>query len=72
MEVERLVHLAYPGENHPLIDNFKTEVFVYGVRKPDIKLAVRCTLKRNFAETVDLTLTQETARRICKPQMDEK
>ena len=24
MEVERLVQLTYQGENHPLIDNFKT------------------------------------------------
>ena len=32
-------------KNHPLIDNYKTEVFVYGIRDPDIKLAVCSTLK---------------------------
>ena len=36
MEVERLVQLTYPGENHPLIDNIKTESFVNGIRDSDI------------------------------------
>ena len=58
MEVERLAQLADPGENHELIDNYKTEVFVYGIRDPDIKLAVCSTLKRNFAETVAFSLAQ--------------
>ena len=31
MEVERLVQLTYPGENHPLIDNIKIEAFVRGI-----------------------------------------
>ena len=43
MEVERLMWLTYPGENHPLIDNTKTEAFVSGIRDPDIKLAVCST-----------------------------
>ena len=56
MEVERLVQLTYSRENHPLIDNFKTEVFVNGIRDPGIKLAVCCRLKRTFAETVAFAL----------------
>ena len=51
MKVERLVQLTYPGENHPLIDNMKTEAFVGGIRDPDIKLAVCSTQKTTFAET---------------------
>ena len=57
VEVERLVQLTYPGENHPLIDNFKTETFVNGISDTDIKLAVCSTQKKTFAET------QETARK---------
>ena len=71
MEVARLVKLAYSGEYHPLIDNYKTVVFVHGIRDPDIKLAVCSTLKRNFAETVAFTLAQETARTIYRPQTGE-
>ena len=51
MEVERLVQLTYPGENHSLIDNIKTEAFVNGIRGSDIKLAVCSTQKATFAET---------------------
>ena len=40
MEGERLVQLTYLGEKHPLVDNFKTETFVNGIRDTDIKLAV--------------------------------
>ena len=47
MKIKRLVQLAYPGKNHPLIDFYKTEVFIYGIRDPDIKLAVCSTLKRD-------------------------
>ena len=65
MEVERLVQLAYPRENHPLIDNHKVEVFVYDIRGPEIKLA------RNIPETVPFSLAQVTAWTICRPQMDE-
>ena len=43
MEVERLVQITYPGENHLLIDNFKIEAFVNGIRDPDIKLTVCST-----------------------------
>ena len=38
MEVERLVELTYPGENHPWIDNFKAEAFVNGIRDPELNL----------------------------------
>ena len=49
IDVERLIQLSYPGENHLLTDGNKTEVFVYCIRDPDIKLAVQCsTLKKNF------------------------
>ena len=71
MEVERLVQLTYPGENHPLIDNIKTEVFVSGIRDPDIKLAVCFTQKTTFAETVAFALGQETARRISRPPVSK-
>ena len=40
VEVERLVELTYPGENHSLVDNIKIEAFVNGIRDLDIKLAV--------------------------------
>ena len=70
-DAEKLVQLAYPGENHSLIDNYKTEVFVCGIQDPDIKLVVCSTLKRNFVETVAFALAQETARMICRPQIDE-
>ena len=51
MEGERLVHLSYLGENHPLVDNFKAELFVNGIRDPDIKLAVCFPQKATFTET---------------------
>ena len=66
MEDERLVHLTYPGENHPLIDNIKTEAFVSGIRDPDIKLAVCSMQKATFA------LAQETARTISKPPVNKE
>ena len=50
MEVERLVQLTYPGKNHPLIDNIKTETFVGGIDDPDIKLAVCSMQKTTFGE----------------------
>ncbi|GBP02819.1 hypothetical protein EVAR_71251_1 [Eumeta japonica] len=34
LEIERLVQLAYPGENHPFMDNFKAKAFVIGIRDP--------------------------------------
>ena len=52
MEVERIVQRTYVRENHPLIDNFKTEAFVNGIRDPDIKLAARSTQKTTFTEAV--------------------
>ena len=67
MEVERLVQLTYPSENHPLMDNIKTEAFVNGIRDPEIKLAVCSTQKATFAETVAFALAQETARAIFRP-----
>ena len=71
MEVERLVQLTYPGENHPLIDNIKTEAFVNDIRDPDIKLAVCSTQKTTFAETVAFVLAQETARTISRPPVSK-
>ena len=61
MEVERLVQLTHPGENHPLIDNIKTEAL-----RSDIKLAVCSTQKTSSAETVAFALAQETARTITR------
>ena len=55
-EVERLVQLTYPGENHSLLANFKTETFVNGIRDPDIKLAVCSSQKTTFTETVAFAL----------------
>ena len=40
------------AENHPLVNNFKTEAFVNGIRDPDIKLTVCSTQKTTFADTV--------------------
>ena len=42
----------HPEENYTLIDNLKTNVFVNGIRDPDIKLAVCLTQKATYAETV--------------------
>ena len=67
MEIERLVQLTYPWENHPLIDNIKTVGFINGIRDPDIKLAVCSTQKAVFAKTVAFALTQETASTILRP-----
>ena len=39
---------TYSGENHPLIDNIKTETFVNGIRDNNIKLAQKTT----FAQTL--------------------
>ncbi|GBP03215.1 hypothetical protein EVAR_73171_1 [Eumeta japonica] len=41
LEIEWLVQLAYPGENHLFMDNFKTETFINGIRDPDIKFALK-------------------------------
>ena len=69
----RLVQLTYKGENHPLIDNYKTEVFVYSIRTSlDIKQAVCSTLKRNFAETVAFALAQETDELLKVKAVEEK
>ena len=65
MVVERLVQLTYPGENYPLIDNFKTKAFVNGIRDPDVKLAV-C-----FAQNTTFALAQENAHTIWRPQVRE-
>ena len=51
------------------MDNYKTEVFVNGMRDPDIKLTVCSTLKRNFAEIVAFALAQESTHTICTPQV---
>ena len=59
MEVERLVQLTYPGENHSLIDNTKT----------DIKLVVCSAQKAAFAETLAFALGQETSRTIQDHQL---
>ena len=71
IKVEKLVQLIYPGENHPLIDNIKTEAFVSCTRDPDIKLAVCSTQKTTFAETVTFALLQETARTISRPPISK-
>ena len=52
MKGERLVQLTDTGENHPLVDNFKTEAFGSGIRNPNIKLAIYSAQKTTFAETV--------------------
>ena len=57
MEVERLVQ---PWENHPLIDNIKTEAFVSGIRDPDIELL-----------TVAFALGQANARAISRPSVSK-
>ena len=67
MEGERLVQLTYPGENHPLVVNFKIEAFVNGICDPDIKLAVCSAQKKTFADTLAFALVQETARTISRP-----
>ena len=67
MEVEKLVQLAYRGENHLFIDNFKTETFVNGICHPVIQLAVCSTDKSTFAETVTFALARETTRTISRP-----
>ena len=69
MEVKRLVQLTYPGKNHLLIDNIKTESFVNGIRDPDIKLAVCSTQKTICAETVAFALAQKTTRQIQDHQL---
>ena len=63
------MQFTYPRENHPLIDNIKTEASVNGIPDPDIKLEVRSTQKTIFAET--FALGQETTRTISKPPVSE-
>ncbi|GBP06662.1 hypothetical protein EVAR_71787_1 [Eumeta japonica] len=68
LEIKRLMKLAYPGENHPFVDNFKTEAFANGIRDPDIKLAAYATQKISFAETMSRAFAQETVRLISRQQ----
>ena len=63
MEVEILVHLTYPGRNHPLVDNFKTKAFIKSISDPNIRLALYSAQKTNFV------LAQETAQTISRPQV---
>ena len=65
------MQFIYPGENHPLIEHFKAEAFVNGIRDPDIKLSVCSTQMTTFAETVAFALTQESARTISIPQLSK-
>ena len=65
------MQLTYPGENHPLIDNFKTETFVNGICSPDIKLAVCSRKETNFADTVAFAPALETAREISRLQVSK-
>ena len=67
MEGERLVQFTYPGENYPLVYNFKTEAFVNGRRDSDIKSAVCSAQNTTFAEIVAI----ETARTITTPQVSK-
>ncbi|XP_058976719.1 uncharacterized protein LOC131801788 [Musca domestica] len=67
-EVERLVLMTYPGEDHPLLDRMKIETFVNGIRDPEIKYATYASPKASFSETVSFALAQETARIVVKPQ----
>lgn len=69
MEIERLVQLTYPGENHPFLDQFKIEAFVNGIRDPEVRQLVCATQKLSFAETVAFALAQETAKLISRPQV---
>ena len=54
-----------------MIDNFKTEAFVNGIREPDIKLAICSTYKPTFAETVGYALAPETAGMIYSSQVSK-
>ena len=54
MEVARLVQLTYPWENHPLIDNFKTEKFVNSILDPVIKLAIFSNYKLASAKNMEV------------------
>lgn len=61
-EIERLVQLAFSGENHPIVEHLKIQTFSKGIRDPDIRLAVCAAQKQTLAENVEYAIAQETAR----------
>ena len=54
-----------------MIDNFKTEAILNGIRDADIKLAACFTQKTTFTETVAFILAQETSHAISRPQVNK-
>ena len=65
LEVDRLVQLTYPGENHPLIDNIKIGAFV----DSEIKLAICSMQKITFAETTAFALEERPVARFQDHQL---